>query len=213
MPVLRAARRGDALRRVRLGEEVLEVRVVEDARSGRPRAIEAGALGLAAADGVGPAQSDDVPVAEALRVEDLAEVRDALVAVREPAFLGSDRFRGARRVDAAEARRDPRAAHGLGRDVRRLRVPSVLEFLGRVQRRARIFPPRPPRAPRGRRGRSRRARRTSPRRARAVRWRHPGPRSPRRRPRRRRGSAGPRSGSRLSARRSRRRPRRATRAG
>mmetsp|Transcript_70468 Transcript_70468/g.206658 ORF Transcript_70468/g.206658 Transcript_70468/m.206658 type:complete len:245 (+) Transcript_70468:335-1069(+) len=118
VPVLRLAlARG--LLRPRLAQEVLEVRVVKHERLRSPGALEAGAVGVARANGVSPREGHDALVIEALRVEDLPEVRSPLVAVGETAGGRLDAVRRGLRVQAAEARGDVGAVHQPDRDVGR----------------------------------------------------------------------------------------------
>ena len=57
-----------------LPQQQAEVVVRDDGRGEGPGAVEAGAVGVAAAEGVGAGQGDDLPVVEAHAVEDGAEV-------------------------------------------------------------------------------------------------------------------------------------------
>mmetsp|Transcript_34256 Transcript_34256/g.90732 ORF Transcript_34256/g.90732 Transcript_34256/m.90732 type:complete len:381 (+) Transcript_34256:259-1401(+) len=117
-PVLRVAR-GRGLRLVHLAQHLREVGVVELVRILGPGPVEAGAVTVAAADGVRAGQGDDARVVEALGVEDLAEVVNALVAVGQAAALRLNRLGRGRRVLAAEPGRDVGAAHDLDGHVRR----------------------------------------------------------------------------------------------
>ena len=90
------------------GQEQAEVVVGDDGGGEAPGPVEAGAVRVAAAEGVGAGQGDDLPVVEAHAVEDGAEVRLLLGAVGEAAV---GRAHGDVAVGAAGAPGDGGALH------------------------------------------------------------------------------------------------------
>ena len=93
-----------------LPQQQAEVVVRDDGRGEGPGAVEAGAVRVAAAEGVGAGQGDDLPVVEAHAVEDGAEVGLLFGAVGEPAV---GRAHGYVSVGAAGAPGDGGALHFL----------------------------------------------------------------------------------------------------
>ena len=93
-----------------LAQQQAEVIVRDHGRREGPRAVEAGAVGVAATEGVGAREGDDFPVVESHAVEDGAQVRLVFGAVGE-ATVG--RAHGYVVVGAAGAPRDGGALHFL----------------------------------------------------------------------------------------------------
>lgn len=91
-----------------LVQEQLVVLVGHDGRREGPRTIEAAAVGVAASEGVGAAQCDDLLVVEAHAIEDVAQVPVALAGVGE-ASVGC--AGGHVLVSAAWSEWDGRALH------------------------------------------------------------------------------------------------------
>lgn len=91
-----------------LPQQQPEIVVRDDGRGEGPGAVEAGAVGVAAAEGVGAGQGDDFAVVESHAVEDGAEVGLLFGAVGEPAV---GRAHGYVPVGAAGAPGDGGALH------------------------------------------------------------------------------------------------------
>ena len=120
-----------------LPQQQPEIVVRDDGRGEGPGAIEAGAVGVAAAEGVGAGQGDDFAVVEAHAVEDGAEVGLLFGAVGEPAV---GRAHGDVPVGAAGAPGDGGALHfldgadsGEGPEVR-VGYPGVFCWEGGIRR-------------------------------------------------------------------------------